>query len=52
MNVLVFMIPIAILLGGAFLGAFIWAVQAGQFDDTSTPPHRILGDDENREDHA
>ncbi len=52
MNVLVLMIPIAIILGGAFLAAFIWAVQIGQFDDTSTPPHRILIDEDNREENA
>jgi len=30
---------------GAFLAAFIWAVKSGQFDDTSTPPLRLLTDD-------
>jgi cbb3-type cytochrome oxidase maturation protein len=28
-----------------FLGAFIWAVRSGQFDDTGTPPVRILADE-------
>jgi cbb3-type cytochrome oxidase maturation protein len=28
-----------------FLGAFAWAVQSGQFDDTCTPAVRVLLDD-------
>ena len=27
-----------------FLGAFIWAVRSGQFDDTTTPAMRIISD--------
>jgi cbb3-type cytochrome oxidase maturation protein len=42
-------IVLLIAAGGAvalgFLGAFIWAVQTGQFDYTATPPIRILLDD-------
>lgn len=52
MNMLVFMIPIAILLSSAFLAAFIWAIQIGQFDDTVTPAHRILIDDENKKENS
>ena len=29
-----------------FLGAFIWAVRNGQFDDNETPARRILFEDE------
>lgn len=29
-----------------FLGAFIWAVKSGQFDDKYTPSVRILLDDD------
>ena len=29
-----------------FLGAFIWAVKSGQYDDKYTPSVRILLDDE------
>jgi cbb3-type cytochrome oxidase maturation protein len=29
----------------AFLCAFVWAVRSGQFDDTGTPPVRILADE-------
>ena len=42
-------ILLLIIAGGAvaagFLGAFIWAVQSGQFDDTTSPPVRVLFDD-------
>ncbi len=46
MNVLVIMIPMALLLGFGFVVAFIVATKLGQFDDTVTPAHRILEDDE------
>jgi cbb3-type cytochrome oxidase maturation protein len=44
MNVLYFMIPVSLVLGGLFVAAFIWSVRDGQFDDTETPAHRILED--------
>lgn len=46
MSILAMMIPVAILLGGSFLAAFIWATSTGQFDDTITPAHRILENDQ------
>jgi cbb3-type cytochrome oxidase maturation protein len=49
MMILVMMIPIAILLGASFLAAFVWATNSGQFDDTVTPAHRILIDEDNKE---
>jgi cbb3-type cytochrome oxidase maturation protein len=42
MNILILMIPIALLLGFGFVFAFLWAVEQGQFEDTETPSHRIL----------
>ncbi len=45
MNILFLMIPISLLLGGVFVGAFIWGVADGQSDDLITPAHRILIDD-------
>jgi cbb3-type cytochrome oxidase maturation protein len=42
-------IVLLIVSGGAvaagFLGAFIWAVRSGQFDDTTTPALRMLRDE-------
>ena len=45
MNVLVLMIPMALLLGIGFVVAFLWATNKGQFDDLDTPSHRILNED-------
>ncbi|MBZ0111805.1 MAG: cbb3-type cytochrome oxidase assembly protein CcoS [Thermoanaerobaculia bacterium] len=46
MSVLGLLIVIGLLLAGAFLSAFFWAVRSGQFDDTITPSLRILSDGE------
>lgn len=46
MDVLVYLIPIALALGGAGLAAFFWAMRNGQFEDLDGAPHRILQDDE------
>ena len=42
MNVLFFLVPLAILLAGLGVAAFGWAVHTGQFDDTQTPAIRML----------
>ncbi len=47
MNILVYLIPIALTLGLIGLAAFFWAMKSGQFDDLDGAPHRILRDDEN-----
>ena len=49
MNILVLMIPIALLLGVGFVSAFLWAADQGQFEDTETPAFRILENDEEKE---
>ncbi len=46
MSVLVFMVPLAIALGLIGLGAFLWALQNGQFDDPDGAATRILLDDD------
>lgn len=46
MDVLIYLIPIALALGGTGLAAFMWAMRNGQFDDLDGAPHRILQDDE------
>jgi cbb3-type cytochrome oxidase maturation protein len=45
MDVLVYMIPIALLLGTAGLCAFLWALRSGQYDDIDGAEHRVLLDD-------
>ena len=46
MNVLLYMIPAAVMLAGAALAAFIWALRSGQFDDPKGAAVRILGDND------
>lgn len=46
MNVLVFLLPVALLLGLAGLGAFFWSLRSGQFDDLDGAANRILIEEE------
>jgi cbb3-type cytochrome oxidase maturation protein len=45
MTVLLFLIPVALLLGGLGMWCFVWAVNSNQFDDLDTVGNRILFDD-------
>ncbi len=47
MNGLFFLIPVALGLGALGLGAFMWSVHNGQYDDLEGAAHRILDDGEN-----
>lgn len=46
MNVIVILLAASFFLALCFLGAFIWSVRKGQFDDPVTPAMRILTDDD------
>jgi cbb3-type cytochrome oxidase maturation protein len=46
MTALAYLIPIALALGLLGLGAFMWALRSGQFDDLEGAGQRILFDDE------
>ncbi|MGE5353208.1 MAG: cbb3-type cytochrome oxidase assembly protein CcoS [Acidobacteriota bacterium] len=46
MWVLVILMFFSLLVALIFLGAFIWAVKSGQYDDKYTPSVRILLDEE------
>ena len=48
MSVLVFLIPAALLLSLIGLGAFIWSLKSGQFEDLDGEALRILDDDDDR----
>lgn len=50
MTALLYLIPAALFLGLLGLGAFVWALRAGQFDDLEGAAHRILIDDDPRTD--
>ena len=52
MSVLIYLIPIALLLGFLGLGAFIWSLKSDQYDDLDGAAQRILMDeDENPQDN-
>jgi cbb3-type cytochrome oxidase maturation protein len=46
MNVLVYLLPMALLLGFAGLAAFLWSLKTGQYDDLDGTPLRVLSDDD------
>ena len=46
MNGLLVLIPVALFLGAVGLGAFIWSLRSGQFDDLEGAAWRILQDDD------
>jgi cbb3-type cytochrome oxidase maturation protein len=46
LDVLVYLVPIALLLGLAGLAAFMWALRGGQFEDLDGAAERILFDDD------
>lgn len=45
MTGLLILIPAALLLGAVGLGAFLWSLRSGQFDDLDGAAVRILNDD-------
>ncbi len=46
MSSLFLLVPLGLLFLGVAIGAFVWAVRSGQFDDLEGPAHRILMDDD------
>lgn len=46
MNILLLLIPLTLLVMAVALGAFVWSVRSGQYDDLDGPAHRILFDDD------
>lgn len=46
MTVLLFLIPLALLLGLGALAAFMWSLKSGQFEDLDGAAHRVLMDDD------
>jgi cbb3-type cytochrome oxidase maturation protein len=49
MDALIFLIPVALGLGLLGLGAFLWSLKSGQYDDLEGAAERILFDDENEQ---
>lgn len=46
MNNLTFLIPVALGLGALGLGAFLWSLSSGQYEDLDGAAHRVLNDDD------
>jgi cbb3-type cytochrome oxidase maturation protein len=42
MIIIFLLIPLSLVIALFFLGAFIWAVRSGQYEDTCTPAMRLL----------
>ena len=49
MTIIFLLIGISLLVALTFLGAFLWAVRNGQYDDDYTPSVRMLFEDEDVE---
>jgi len=47
MEVMMILLPIALIMGGIFIFAFVWSAKKGQYDDLETPRFRMLLDDQN-----
>ncbi len=45
METLLYLLPIALLLGGLGLAAFVWALRSGQYEDLDGAAERVLIDD-------
>lgn len=46
MSVIYIALPAALVLAALFLAGFLWAIRDRQLDDLSTPPVRMLFDDD------
>ncbi|MBT7267246.1 MAG: cbb3-type cytochrome oxidase assembly protein CcoS [Rhodospirillaceae bacterium] len=46
MDILIILIPVALFMGLVGLGAFLWSLRSGQFEDLDGAAMRILIDDE------
>ncbi|PZR85671.1 MAG: cbb3-type cytochrome oxidase assembly protein CcoS [Stutzerimonas stutzeri] len=49
MTSLIFLVPLALVLGAVALAAFLWSLRTGQYEDLDGAAERILI---NEEDHA
>ena len=47
MEVLLLILPFALLISIGFVACFIFAVRSGQYDDLETPAYRMLIDEDN-----
>jgi cbb3-type cytochrome oxidase maturation protein len=48
MEVLIYLVPMALALGLLGLGAFLWSLTSGQYDDLDGAAWRAISDDDER----
>ncbi len=48
MSVIILLILASLAVGVLFVGAFVWSVRSGQYEDTLTPALRVLAEDDGR----
>lgn len=48
MTNLILLIPVALFLGGLGLGAFLWALRSGQYEDLDGAAERVLFEEPNQ----
>lgn len=46
MEILVFLVPLALMLGLGGLAAFLWSLRSGQYDDLDGAAWRAIADDD------
>jgi cbb3-type cytochrome oxidase maturation protein len=46
MNVLIYLLPMALILGLTALAAFLWSLRTGQYEDMDGAALRVLSDDD------
>lgn len=46
MEVLVYLVPLALALGGLGLAGFLWSLKSGQYDDLDGAAWRAIADDD------
>lgn len=49
MDILIYLIPVALTLGLVGLAGFLWTLKSNQYEDLEGAAHRILLDDEDEE---
>jgi len=52
MEILYLLVPLAVILAGVIVWAFLWSIRSGQFDDLEGPAHRILMDEDKPAQHV
>lgn len=52
MEILYMLIGFSLVVALVFLGAFIWAIRSGQYDDSYTPSMRMLFDSKKSKDSS